>query len=346
MGDVKVSVVIPFFNGIDYLEECVNSVCAQTLRELEIILVDDGSTGGCGELADKLAQNDERIRVIHQQNKGVSAARNAALSVAKGEYIGFVDADDIAKPDMYAILYNTAVQKKCEIVTGSYSSFDETGILGHPRLPLPVGEVLTSKQIVELLPTLSTRNTFLFIWRRLFSAELIRKNNITFDPEISVGEDSLFCLHCFLAAERVTTVADRLYLYRHRQGSAMRSQQIYKPNLLHSFDKLFSSQCALLDSYAPSMLEAFCRDFAIHTSAAYAPYLIANALKNENGRFRSFRQFCRSEIARNMRCFCKAWETHSRSLDMVIFRLIRRHMVLPAYLLSLRVFRRKCRCSH
>lgn len=345
MGNIKVSVIIPFFNGIDYLEDCVRSVCAQTLREIEILLVDDGSTDGCGALADTLAQKDARIRVIHQKNSGVSAARNAALAVANGEYIGFVDADDIAEPAMYEILYGAAVQNRCEIVTGAYSSFNETGIISRSAPPFLPGTVLHAEQIADLLPTLSTQNTFLFIWRRLFSAELIRKNHITFDTQISVGEDSLFCLHCFLAAERVTAVPGSVYRYRHRPGSAMRSTR-YKPNLLCSLNKMFTAECALIESYAPRMLEAFCRDFAVKTSAMHAPVLLSNIMRKDGGRRVPFREFCRSDLVRNMRRFRKAWDKPSRSLDYVVLRLICRRMYCTAYALSRRVFAPKHRCAN
>ncbi|MEI6578766.1 MAG: glycosyltransferase, partial [Eubacteriales bacterium] len=87
------------------METCVKSVLAQTLPELELILIDDGSTDGSGALADKLAKEDSRVKVIHQSNKGVSAARNAGLKVAQGEYIGFVDADDFIESETVDTLY-------------------------------------------------------------------------------------------------------------------------------------------------------------------------------------------------------------------------------------------------
>ena len=119
----KVSVIIPFYNGIEFLRACVSSVQNQTLREIEILLVDDGSTDGSSALADTLAAEDERICVIHQENKGLSGARNTGIDAATGDYIGFVDADDIVSPDMYEKLYAEAVSLSCEIVTCAYRSF-------------------------------------------------------------------------------------------------------------------------------------------------------------------------------------------------------------------------------
>ena len=103
-----ISVIVPVYNIKDYLERCVNSILAQTYRNLEVILVDDGSTDGSGELCDTLVQQDSRIRVIHQANAGSSAARNHGIRESHGEFLGFVDSDDYIAPDMYEKMYEVA----------------------------------------------------------------------------------------------------------------------------------------------------------------------------------------------------------------------------------------------
>ena len=133
----KVSVVIPCYNCIDYLEESVRSVLAQTLRELEILIVDDGSTDGSGALADSLAAQDDRIRVIHQKNGGLPVARNSGIDAACGEYIAFLDADDLVLPNAYETLYQTAVSLSCEVVTCAYQSFRDTKIMNPVRPNFP-----------------------------------------------------------------------------------------------------------------------------------------------------------------------------------------------------------------
>ena len=102
----KISVIIPVYNVQDYLEECVNSILAQTYTNLEIILVDDGSKDNSGQLCDAFSKRDSRVKVIHKENGGVSTARNAGIESATGEYIAFVDADDYIAPDMYSRLMN------------------------------------------------------------------------------------------------------------------------------------------------------------------------------------------------------------------------------------------------
>lgn len=112
----KFSVVVPMYNVESYLGECVNSIRRQTLEDIEIILVDDGSPDRCGEMAEEYAKLDNRIKVIHRANGGLGPARNSGIEVAKGEYIGFVDSDDWIEPDMYERLYSAAISSNADVV--------------------------------------------------------------------------------------------------------------------------------------------------------------------------------------------------------------------------------------
>ena len=125
--DPLITVIIPIYNIMDCLERCVSSVCAQTYRNLEILLVDDGSTDGTGALCDRLAERDGRIRVFHKENGGSSSARNLGLQKARGEYLGFVDSDDFIEPDMYGRLMEQVKVGGYSIVQASRDEIDENG---------------------------------------------------------------------------------------------------------------------------------------------------------------------------------------------------------------------------
>ena len=177
-----ISLIIPVYNAQTYLPRCLDSVLAQTHQNLEIILIDDGSADKSGEICDEYAQKDARIRVIHQKNAGVSAARNAGLRVAKGEYIGFVDADDFIEADMYRYLLASALQYRCAIAVCS--------VFGKPPLikakrPL----VLTSLCALDKLYTQS------YIHNKLFHIRVLQ--NIYFRPDIAICEDLVFCFQTF-----------------------------------------------------------------------------------------------------------------------------------------------------
>lgn len=115
-----ISVIIPVYNVKPYVEKCLDSILAQTYSDLEVLVIDDGSTDGCGEICDRYAKADHRIQVFHTENRGLSAARNLGLNHAHGHYIGFVDSDDWVEPDMYEMLFNLAKLTDADIVTCRY----------------------------------------------------------------------------------------------------------------------------------------------------------------------------------------------------------------------------------
>ena len=122
-----ISVIIPVYNIMEYLPRCVDSVCRQTYENLEILLVDDGSTDGTGALCEELAKKDERIRVFHKENGGSSSARNLGIAHAKGSFFGFVDSDDYIEPDMYERLVQAISEKDCLIAQVGRDELDENG---------------------------------------------------------------------------------------------------------------------------------------------------------------------------------------------------------------------------
>ncbi len=126
MGE-KISVIVPVYNSIDCLEKCVRSICAQTYENLEILLIDDGSTDGTDKLCDKLATEDRRIGVYHKKNGGASSARNMGIGLAAGTYLGFVDSDDYIEPDMYELMMNALQDRRVPIVQISRDEVDEAG---------------------------------------------------------------------------------------------------------------------------------------------------------------------------------------------------------------------------
>ena len=121
----QISVIVPIYNVEKYLAKCIDSIINQTLTNIEIILVNDGSTDNSRKIIDKYDKKDSRIKVIHKKNGGQGSARNAGLDIAKGEYIGFVDSDDWIDSNMYENLYNAAISNNADIVVCNRKVFDE-----------------------------------------------------------------------------------------------------------------------------------------------------------------------------------------------------------------------------
>lgn len=128
MGEILISVIVPVYNiESEYLERCIRSICNQTYKKLDVILVDDGSTDGSGAICDKFAAEDSRIRVFHKENGGSSSARNLGIKEAKGEYLGFIDSDDYIEPDMYELLADAIVKYDAPMAQISRDEIDEQG---------------------------------------------------------------------------------------------------------------------------------------------------------------------------------------------------------------------------
>ena len=144
----QISVVVPVYKVEPYLRKCLDSIVNQTYRDLEIILIDDGSPDNCGRICDEYAERDARIRVVHQENSGLSAARNAGLKLVSGSYIGFVDSDDWIEPDMYSYLLGNALEYQADIAVCSRTEqhMDRTVFRGFPGL-----EVLERESALEYL---------------------------------------------------------------------------------------------------------------------------------------------------------------------------------------------------
>lgn len=192
-----VSVVVPVYKAEKYLDRCVKSLLNQSLKEIEIILVDDGSPDGCGKLCEEYAKTDERIRVIHKQNGGLSSARNAGLAVVSGKYVGFVDSDDDIGPDMYEKLVNAAEKYQVDFVMADYIRILQNGQEIRRTLDIEGGLYDRDKIRKEIFPVLIMRESvdygpLLSVWHCLYRRSFLQENNLMFDVDVRWSEDNLF----------------------------------------------------------------------------------------------------------------------------------------------------------
>ena len=182
----KVSVIVPAYNAARLLERCVRSITGQTYPALEVIVVDDGSKDDTGKIADQLAAEDSRIRVVHKTNGGVSAARNDALKLVEGEWITFVDSDDYLEPDFLRSLLDGEV---ADLVIGGYHTVGANEI---PSANYPTDTAHSPEAIKRALEARLTDMTFLCPWGKLFRTSLVRSLRLIFNTEMKVGEDVVF----------------------------------------------------------------------------------------------------------------------------------------------------------
>lgn len=213
-----ISVVVPCYNAAPYLEECLASLCAQTLPDIEVIVVDDGSTDGSGALLDTIAARESRVRVLHQANAGVSVARNAGLDAAAGTFVAFVDADDTLPADALATLYaRIGGDPELDIVSSLHC---EQYPDGSARVIHPERRCRNREEVLSLL--IEGDGIYNSMCNKLYRREALERWEIRAQAGLRIGEDCLFNLEAYARARAVTHLPVVTYAYRIHGASAMR----------------------------------------------------------------------------------------------------------------------------
>lgn len=209
-----ISIIVPVYNVEKYLPECIESILAQTFTDFELILVEDGSPDNCPALCDAAAEKDARIRVIHQKNGGLSAARNAGLDAARGAWIGFVDSDDYIAPEMYEVLHQAVQSTGADLALCDYAEVDEAGKPCPPmHVSLSEGE-LTGQKLLKRASGLMVQ----LAWNKLYRRAIFTQLRY---PEGKLNEDLFLIPEVCLQIQKAVVVPKALYYYVQRGGSIM-----------------------------------------------------------------------------------------------------------------------------
>ncbi len=250
----KVSVIIPIYNTEKYLVRCMDSVLGQTLKDIEIILVDDQSPDNAPAQCDKYVKMDSRVRVIHKKNGGLGLARNSGLEIATGEYVAFLDSDDYVDKRMYELLYRVAVEHNCQMVMSGYNFVDRHGKVRDCTNTMAKG-LYEGKRVKDLLfatlgagPTDWADNIMgMSVWRGIYSMEAIREYNIRFHSEREfICEDAIFHIDFFHHIERAFIIKEPLYFYCNNPGSLSR---IFRKDRFEKDKMLYQKEFEMLENY-------------------------------------------------------------------------------------------------
>lgn len=280
----KVSVIVPVYKVEAYLPRCIESLRSQTLRELEIILVDDGSPDGCPRICDEYAAKDSRIRVLHKENAGALLARQSGLEIASAPYVGFVDSDDFVSPDMFETLWQEAVSREAQVVCCSMVHYWS----GEKQCPDTRAQSLTGFYSGEKLedfyrrfffdntPRAERESIVPALWNKLFQRELILECHRRLTREwtgIRIGEDMLISYSCLLLAQRISVLGDFYPVYYvYRPESVMNS---FKPGFLQNTEILLSALDALpLPPQARQPVQDAIRRYASYTALRIAQNIV------------------------------------------------------------------------
>lgn len=213
-----VSVVVPVYKVEQYLHKCVESILRQTYRNLEIILIDDGSPDSCPDICDNYADKDSRVRVIHKENGGLSDARNAGLKIATGEWVSFVDSDDWVEPDFIATLLEVAQKNSADISVCAYTKvYDDK-----PGQKMAIGEQQKVMTSIEAMRDLLTYKKYggVMTWNKLYKLSIFRDHNIEF-PKGKIHEDNFTTYKTYYYANRIAYTDKPLLYYLQRSDSIM-----------------------------------------------------------------------------------------------------------------------------
>lgn len=214
-----ISVIVPVYKVENYLRQCLDSLAAQTLDDIEIIIVDDGSPDGCPEICDEYAAKDARMKVVHKENGGLLSARKAGFAASKGDYIGFVDGDDWVEPDTFLNMYKAVCEHSPDMVLSDFLC--DYGDCIEPSDQCFEEEFYDRARLEsEIFPKMLFDGRFYRFgvnpncWSKLVKRELIEKNLSPVDERIRMGEDAAFIYPCMLDSQSITCVKTPTYHYR------------------------------------------------------------------------------------------------------------------------------------
>lgn len=280
---MKVSIIVPVFNVSNYLSQCLDSIINQTYQNIEIILVDDGSSDDSGKICDEFKEKDQRIIVIHQENIGVSNSRNNAIKLASGDYITFIDSDDLLDYEYVERLILKA--NKDTFSLGKIATFKDKIIKN-----------ISCGEDIELLKDNFIELSRMYLLNspccRLYNTEIIRKNNIFFNSDLSLGEDLLFNLEYLNYVDKIYITNRELYYYRRISNDTLS----FKYN-----SKMKEIQILLFDKYT-NFFEKYLKDdfgYTIFDSYRFAfiTLIVQNEFRNKKISFLKRYINCRKVIS-------------------------------------------------
>jgi len=242
-----VSIIVPVYNSEKYLDKCITSILTQTYKNIELILINDGSSDNSGYLCDAYANMDHRIKVMHVKNSGVSSARNSGIEVATGKFIEFVDSDDYIEQNMVETLVNE-INVNVDIVICGYKRLykDSNGIIVAKNSKLYNEVAITKNKFLHGIGNLFVDFYINYLWNKLYVRDIIKKYNIKFDNSINWGEDLMFNLEYLGYCKNITIMDKPLYNYINYNNDSLTSK--FNSELFNNQQTMYKAMREFLDS--------------------------------------------------------------------------------------------------
>lgn len=288
MTDIKISVIIPVYNAQNYIRRSLDSLCKQTLKEIQVILINDESTDESLKICEEYVNIDKRFAVYSKKNEGAGLARNTGLQYAKGEYIAFLDADDYITSDMYEVLYSKALRNHADACMCGYYKIGSHGEVLKEFIPesdqtFKGKEAVISKVLLNVLGADPYHHTDVIlgtsVWKTIFKRSVIMENQIKFYSEREVtSEDTLFNINFFMKASSVVLVAKPLYMYCVNTESLSRK---FREESFYDIKRLYLLEKEHLESILQKKeaMERIERSFLGNTRTILAQAVLCNKYK-------------------------------------------------------------------
>lgn len=273
---MKVSIIVPIYNSEKYLKRCLESIINQTLKDIQIILINDGSTDNSINICREYEKVDKRIILLDKNNEGVSIARNKGIEIATGEYLYFIDSDDYIELNTMEDMYNIAKESNADIILFNYYWGNDNLSITN----LPKNRLLEGDELRQILSKSNTNYILPFSVRNIFKNNIIQKN-IRFKKNLKYGEDSLYNLESYINAKSMYCSNKAFYHYMPNDDSVM-SAKNKKSDMLLYLSNLYDEKLKLYEKYE---LDDFKEDLYNYTIQHTLIILIDNTLKNKNFRY-------------------------------------------------------------
>ncbi|MBQ8783661.1 MAG: glycosyltransferase [Clostridia bacterium] len=333
----KFSIIVPIYNVENYIEKCIDSILAQSFSDFELILVDDGSPDRCPQICDEYAKKDGRVKVIHKNNEGPSAARNTGLSEATGEYCWFVDSDDCLNPEALKILTQYANGKN-DIIDFNFVGFSEKN---PPDFSKEAKERSFSgkvehKEMCRIISKACTKRMLPFAWRRIYRLYFLKKSGIRFKKGLNFGEDSVFNMEAFLRAESLYFINECLYGYRDRtDGLSRKTENIFNYNTVTWCEMYDSFRDESYEKYCEYPDEAYYEDAGLFTIKTLYVYAMLNRLYMSSSKSNYFLFKKISSLPMIKKAFSRfdVDKIKSKSLEWYMFKFVKHRLYLPAFVI-------------
>lgn len=262
----KISVIVPIYNVEKYIKQSIESILNQTYNKLEIILVDDGSKDLSGSICDEYSKKDNRIKVIHKENGGLSSARNAGLDVATGKYVMFIDSDDYFENNSCEVLYNEIEKRNADYVIGNYIHVTHDGIKWDKPVFNDIDDNFKTS-IEDYQKSFFVMNSV--VWNKIFKREFIEEHKLRFVPG-ALAEDAIFTTYCYVHTDKGYYINDVVYNYRQNEENASISTNCTK----NYFIKLNDTYKLIFNNFEKTNNLGFYRFFY----ARIMPYLLCKII--------------------------------------------------------------------